>query len=61
MKADKDGFYTIKMSADAKGKADDANFLPVPNKPFYLIMRYYGADEAIQSGEYQMPEVVKVK
>ncbi len=61
LKADKDGFYTIKMSADAKGKADDANFLPVPNKPFYLIMRYYGADEAIQSGEYQMPEVVKVK
>lgn len=61
LKADKDGFYTIKMSADAKGKVDDANFLPVPSKPFYLIMRYYGADEAIQSGEYQMPEVVKVK
>ncbi len=59
LKADKDGYYTIKMSTN--GQVNDADFLPVPNKPFYLIMRYYGADEAIQSGEYQMPEVVKVK
>ncbi len=57
MTPDKDGYYTIKMSS--KGSAADSNYLPVPNKPFYLIMRYYGADEDIQSGKYQMPEVAK--
>ena len=61
MKADKDGYYTIYMSSDAKGKAGDANFLPIPEKPFYAIMRFYGADEGIQSGEYQMPEIKVVK
>ncbi|MDW1988263.1 DUF1214 domain-containing protein, partial [Vibrio sp. 811] len=61
MKADKDGYYTIYMSANEKGRADDPNFLPVPEKPFYAIMRFYGADDAIQSGEYQMPEIKVVK
>ncbi|MDG2670297.1 DUF1214 domain-containing protein, partial [Vibrio parahaemolyticus] len=61
MKADKDGYYTIYMSANEKGHADDPNFLPVPEKPFYAIMRFYGADDAIQSGEYQMPEIKVVK
>ncbi|PNH96130.1 DUF1254 domain-containing protein [Vibrio diazotrophicus] len=59
LKADKDGYYTIHMSAE--GDAKDANFLPVPKKPFYLIMRYYGPDEDIQSGKTAMPEVVKVQ
>ncbi len=58
---DADGYYTITMSADTKGKEGDANFLPIPNKPFYTILRLYGPDEEIQSGKYQMPEIVKVK
>lgn len=61
MKADTDGYYTIYMSSDAKGKAGDANFLPIPEKPFYAIMRFYGADEGIQSDEYQMPEIKVLK
>ncbi|WP_176765622.1 hypothetical protein [Vibrio xiamenensis] len=41
------------------GKSLDANFLPIPKKQFYAIMRLYGANEEMQSGEYQMPEVKK--
>lgn len=58
---DADGYYTITMSSDTRGKEGDANFLPIPNKPFYSILRLYGPDEEIQSGKYQMPEIVKVK
>lgn len=59
LQADEDGYYTIHMSST--GNESDANFLPVPEKPFYLIMRYYGPDEDIQSGKTPMPEVVKVQ
>ena len=61
MKPDADGYYTIHMSSDTKTNAGDPNYLPVPEKPFYAIMRFYGADEAIQSGEYQMPEIAPVE
>ncbi|WP_045496485.1 DUF1254 domain-containing protein [Vibrio hyugaensis] len=61
MKPDADGYYTIHMSSDTKTNANDPNYLPVPEKPFYAIMRFYGADEAIQSGEYQMPEIAPVE
>ncbi|WP_165313548.1 DUF1254 domain-containing protein [Vibrio ziniensis] len=61
LKPDADGYYTIYMSSNTEGRESDSNFLPIPNKPFYNILRLYGPDEAIQSGEYQMPEAVKVK
>ncbi len=61
IKVDKEGYYVINMSANEKGKAGEANFLPVPNKPFYAVLRLYGADEAIQSGKYQMPKITPVK
>ncbi|WP_039988890.1 DUF1254 domain-containing protein [Vibrio owensii] len=61
MQPDADGYYTIHMSSDTKSNADDPNYLPVPEKPFYAIMRFYGADEAIQSGEYKMPEIAPVE
>ncbi len=38
---DADGYYTITMSADTKGKEGNANFLPIQNKPFYSILRLY--------------------
>lgn len=58
---DADGYYTIYMSSNTQGREGDSNFLPIPNKPFYNILRLYGPDEDIQSGKYQMPALVKVK
>ncbi len=57
LKADKDGYFTISMSSDVAGKESDPNFLPVPAKPFYALMRLYGPDEAIQNGTYKMPAI----
>ncbi|MEH0387421.1 DUF1254 domain-containing protein [Vibrio mimicus] len=61
LKPDADGYYTIYMSSDTKGRENDSNFLPIPNKPFYNVLRLYGPDADIQSGKYQMPATVKVK
>jgi hypothetical protein len=58
---DADGNYTIIFSKDADTYAQQVNFLPIPNKPFYPVMRLYGPDEEIQSGKYLMPELVKIK
>ncbi|OEF27469.1 DUF1254 domain-containing protein [Vibrio rumoiensis] len=59
---DKDGYYHITLTSDVKGKEDDPNILPIPKKPFYLMMRLYGASEAIQAGKaYPMPAATPVK
>jgi hypothetical protein len=54
--ADKDGYYTITLSADEKANKNKSNYLPIPEKDFYLVMRLYGASESVQKGDYQMPE-----
>lgn len=55
LQADEEGYYTIYMSTKTQGRANDPNFLPIPAKPFYAVMRLYGADDSIQSGKYKMP------
>ncbi len=59
--ADENGEYTIIMSSDADKYKDQENFLPIPKKTFYPVMRLYGPSEEIQSGEYVMPELQKMK
>ncbi len=52
---DADGYYTITLSADVSSNADDPNFLPIPEKEAYLILRLYGPSQAIQDAGYAMP------
>lgn len=52
---DDDGNYSILLSADVDGHADDPHFLPIPEKDSYLILRLYGPSEAIQNGDYTAP------
>ena len=55
LKPDADGYYTITMSSNTTGKANDDNFLPIPKEPFYAILRMYGPGVEIQRGNYEMP------
>ncbi|TIC85761.1 DUF1254 domain-containing protein [Nocardioides sp. GY 10127] len=55
---DDDGLYTIELAAS--GSADDASYLPIPEKDAYLILRLYGPSQAIQDGDYAMPDVVAI-
>jgi hypothetical protein len=41
MKKNKDGSLTIHIRKDSPGKEKEANWLPAPNGPAYLVMRLY--------------------
>ena len=60
MKPNADGTVTLRLSHDTRGKAEDSNFLPVPNENFYLLLRMYGGDEDVQAGKFPVPVVQKV-
>ncbi|TDN60542.1 DUF1254 domain-containing protein [Scandinavium goeteborgense] len=59
LKPDADGMYTIEMSA--KGDANNPNWLPIPEKDTYIIMRMYGPSKDVQDGKYTFPTVEVVK
>ncbi|MFT4271915.1 MAG: DUF1254 domain-containing protein [Pantoea sp.] len=59
LKPGSDGMYTIELSA--KGDPKNPNWLPIPEKDAYIIMRLYGPSKAIQDGEYKFPTVEVVK
>jgi hypothetical protein len=41
MKKNRDGSLTLHIQKDSPGKANEANWLPAPAGPFYLVMRLY--------------------
>jgi hypothetical protein len=61
VKPNADGTVTLRLIHDTKGKAEDTNFLPVPNEDFYLLLRMYGGDEDVQAGKFPVPVVERVK
>lgn len=61
LKVGADGLYTIELSSDEKANANNPNFLPIPNKDSYIILRMYGPSKAMQEGKYPMPVIEVVK
>jgi hypothetical protein len=59
LKPGPDGMYTIDLSA--KGDANNPNWLPIPEKDAYIIMRLYGPNKEIREGKYPMPALEVVK
>ncbi|MDE1187831.1 MAG: DUF1254 domain-containing protein [Pantoea sp.] len=59
LKPDADGMYTIDLSA--KGDPNNPNWLPIPEKDAYIIMRLYGPDQAAIDGKYPAPTLEVVK
>ena len=54
---DADGYYTIELGADDTANRENPNYLPIPEKDSYLILRLYGPSDAIQDGAYTMPTI----
>ncbi|MBY8856739.1 DUF1254 domain-containing protein [Nocardia sp. CA2R105] len=52
---DRDGYYTLELGSNAETHADDPNYLPIPTKDSYLILRMYGPNQDIRDGKYPMP------
>lgn len=55
MVANDDGTFTLELGADTAAAQSDPNFLPIPEKDTYLILRLYGPSEAVQNGAYELP------
>jgi hypothetical protein len=56
-----DGSLTLDISAHSPGGEAEANWLPAPEGPFWMVLRSYGPGETILNGSYELPPVRVVK
>ena len=56
VKAD-DGSITLYIQKESPGKAMEANWLPAPDGPFYMVMRLYGPEDEALEGDWTQPAV----
>lgn len=56
-----DGSLTLYISAHSPGGEAEANWLPAPEGPFWMVLRSYGPGETILNGSYELPPVRVVK
>jgi hypothetical protein len=67
MKKNADGSVTLYLQKDSPGKAKEANWLPAPDGPIYLVMRLYWPKDTPPSilppgeGTWKPPGVVASK
>ncbi|HQR50702.1 MAG TPA: DUF1254 domain-containing protein [Methylophilaceae bacterium] len=67
MKMNTDGSLTLYIQKDSPGKDKEANWLPAPNGPIYLVMRLYWPKTEAPSilppgeGTWQLPSLVQAK
>jgi hypothetical protein len=59
MKKNDDGSLTIYIQKDSPGAEHEANWLPAPDGPIYLVMRLYWPEPAALDGSWQPPSVVQ--
>lgn len=59
LKPDVNGLYTIELSA--KGDGNNPNWLPIPEKDAYIILRMYGPSKEIREGKYTFPKLEVIK
>ena len=50
-----DGSLTFYIRKDSPGKALEPNWLPAPDGPFYAVLRLYGPEQSVLSGEWTNP------
>ena len=54
-----DGSLDIYFQNENPGKDKEANWLPAPGGPFYMVMRLYGPEKAALEGRWTPPKVKK--
>lgn len=58
-KLEEDGSLVVHMRKDSPGKDLEANWLPAPDGPFYMVMRLYGPEKAVLEGRWTPPKIKK--
>jgi len=61
MKKNADGSLTIYIQKDSPGAAKQANWLPAPDGPIYMVMRLYWPNQAALDGSWKPAPIVRVK
>ena len=56
---DADGSLTLYISRESPGTELEANWLPAPEGPFYMVMRLYGPRESALDGTWKRPPLLK--
>lgn len=52
-----DGSLTLYLQKDSPGAELEANWLPAPNGPFYMLLRLYWPKETFLKGDWKVPPV----
>jgi len=60
LKRDADGGVTIYIQPESPGKSKESNWLPAPQGPFMVAMRYYWPKPAMLDGKWTQPEIRRV-
>jgi len=60
LKKNPDGSLTLYVQKDSPGADQEANWLPAPDGPIYLVMRLYWPKEAALTGAWKPPAVQRV-
>jgi hypothetical protein len=61
LKKGTDGSITLYLRKDSPGKELEANWLPAPNGPAYVVMRLYWPKEVALNGSWKPPAVQRQK
>ena len=56
---EEDGSISLYIQKDSPGKDKEANWLPTPEGPFYVVMRLYGPEPDALEGKWMPPKVEK--
>ncbi|WP_374302396.1 DUF1254 domain-containing protein [Paracoccus sp. (in: a-proteobacteria)] len=61
LKKDSDGGLTLHIQHDSPGGEDEANWLPAPRGPFFMVMRLYWPKPEALDGRWKAPPLERVK
>jgi hypothetical protein len=56
---EKDGTIVFYVQKDSPGRAKEANWLPAPDGPFYMVLRLYIPEPEVLRGEWTPPALVR--
>lgn len=56
-----DGTYTIFMSSNTEGQADNENFLPIPDHGWYAVLRMYTPGDKVKNDEWKATPFTRIK
>jgi len=59
MKKNADGSLTLYLQKDSPGADKEANWLPAPDGPIYLVLRLYGPQDRALKSQWPIPALVR--